>query len=194
MTMNVAEYPPPPQKMFAFGRREPPQKHLQFAGRRVIAFDLFAQAFELTRDGGDDRDSLAFDRRDDFRRIEVALKKDLTEKQSRHEYSHKLPEDVAERQQAQKPDRMKWSLELQILFDFGFGRGGVAERVGVRQVAALGPRSRPGSEDDLGQLARPDFFILMGRGGVAPNRLDQLIEPQSRWLIFEMARPLIAAY
>src|SRR5262249_50871194 len=122
MTMNVAEYPPPPQKMFAFGRPEPPQKLLNLAARREIAFDLFAQPFELTRAAAVARDSLAFDRRDDFRRIEVALKKDLTEKQSRHEYSHKLPEDVAERQQAQKPDRMKWSLELQILFDFGFER------------------------------------------------------------------------
>src|SRR5262249_41240944 len=68
--MDVAEYQPSPQIMFAPSLAESPQKILQLAACRVIALDLFAQGFELAWHGGRDRDSLAFDQGDDLGRVE----------------------------------------------------------------------------------------------------------------------------
>src|SRR5262245_7079630 len=191
-TMNVTEDQPSLQKMFALSRLKPPQKLLQFAPRRVIAVDLFAQSFELARHGGDYRDALAFDRIDDFRRVERARKEDLAEEQSRHEHSHKLAEDVAQREQAQKPDRVKWALELQVFVDLGFEWSDVGQQVAVRQANTFRLRRRARSKYDLGQVVCADLFIPIRRRRMTPDDVDQLIEAQRRLSIFEMARLLLA--
>src|SRR5215470_1453199 len=190
--MNVAEYQPALQIMFALGRLKSPSKLLQFAARRVISFDLLAQSFELARHGGDYRDALAFDRGDDFRGVERARKEDLAEEQSRHEHSHKLTEDVAQWEQAQKPDRMKWAFELQVLVDLGFERRDVGQQVAVRQANPFRLRGRARGEDDLGQVVRADLFISVRGRRMTLDERDQLIEAQHRLSIFVVARLLMA--
>src|SRR5262249_16233322 len=140
--MYVAEDPPAPKKMFAFGRGEAMLKIFQQPLRRIIAFNLFAQSFELARDAGDHREPFPFNCRDDFRRIKRALEKDFAGKQPRHEHAHKLTEDVAERQQAQKPDWVEWALELQVPGDLGFEWRDVRQQVPMRQADTFRLRRR----------------------------------------------------
>src|SRR5215813_13478419 len=158
--------------MFALSRLKPPPKLLQLAPRRVIAFDLFAQSFELARHGGDYRDALAFDRGDNFRRVERARKEDLAEEQSRHEHSHKLAEDVTQGEQAQKPDRMKWALELQVFADLGFDWSDVGQQIAVRQANTFRLRRRARSKYDLGQVVCADLFIPVRRRRMTPYDID----------------------
>src|SRR5262247_1529125 len=174
--MNLTEDQPALQKMFALSRLKPPPKLLQLAARRVIAFDLFAKSFELARHGRDHRDSLVFDRGDDFGRVERMRKENFAEEQSRHEHSHKLAEDVAQGEQAQKPDRVKWALELQVFVDLGFEWSDVGQQVAVRQANTFRLRRRARSKYYLGQVVCADLFIPIRRRRMTPDDVDQLIE------------------
>ena len=149
LAAQVSESPPAVQKVLALGGGVTGGKALTGAGIFQIAFDLLLQRLDHARDGYQHRDALPANRPHDFGGVECVFENDGAAQQRGKKNSEELAEDVAQRQQVQKPNWMHEPLVLQIFSDFGFDRDEVADHVGVGEHDSLGLGRGAGGEDDF---------------------------------------------
>ena len=119
-----------------------------------IALQFLFQAFEKPGHGDDHRNPFRFDRFNHFTRVQRVLKVNFALQEWRHQNSHELTEDVAQRNQVQKPHRVKPAFPAQVLLDFLFERCQVREQVTMRQANAPRFGSGSGSKNDLDKIVR----------------------------------------
>ena len=96
---------------------------------------------------------------DDLGRVQRILKEDLAAEELRHEDAHELPEDVAQRDEAEEAERVHDAFPTHVLPYLLFERREVGEKVRVRQhdAARLSRRSR--SVDNLDDVVAADAFV-----------------------------------
>ena len=113
-------------------------------------------------------------------RIQRVLKDDGRRQQLRQKDAEELSEDVAERQQVEKAQRMKDALVLQILADLALQRLQVGQDVAVRDDDAARLGRRAGGEDDLHDVVARERRRSDRRVGVRRELLAQRFQIQAR--------------
>src|SRR6266478_902197 len=99
LAAQIAEGPPAPQKVLAFGSGVARRKILAATATNVsveIPFDLLLQRLDHARNGHQDRDAFPADRRHDFGWVERVFEHDGRAQQRWKENSQKLAKDVAQ--------------------------------------------------------------------------------------------------
>ena len=77
-------------------------------------------------------------------------------KNLREENSEKLAEDVAQRQEIEKAQRMKDAFVAAVAREFFFDRSKIREKIAVREDDAARLRRGAGREDDFDWVGAPD--------------------------------------
>src|SRR5215216_3730526 len=103
-----------------------------------VSLYLLAECFQNAWHSDHDVDAIFFDCRHDFRRLVRLAEVDFSGKELWNEDSHQLPEDVAQRQQAQKAQWMYEPFPTCIPFEFFFNRREVREEISVCETDAFG--------------------------------------------------------
>ena len=91
--------------------------------------------------------------------IESVLENDSCAEQRRKKNSEELTEDVAERQQVEKAQRMKEAFVLEILRNLGGDGSEIAGHVGVGENDSLGLGGGAGGEDDFQRDRRVELRL-----------------------------------
>ena len=107
-----------------------------------IALDLFLQRLQHARHRDQNRNPLASNGADDLAWFQAVLKNYRPAHELRKKNPQKLPEDVAQRQQVQKANRVDEAFVLEILLNLRLQRCHVRENIAMRDDNALGIRGR----------------------------------------------------
>jgi len=114
--------------------------------------------------------------RDNFGRIERVLKEYGRAKQRRYPDSHELAEDMAERNQIEKPERVDEPFPFEIGLYGGLERLEIRKDISVRDDDALWLGRRPGGENDLRDGLTIQWRRRIAFRGVAQRRSLGAIE------------------
>ena len=117
------------------------------------------QSVEHARHRNQRRSPLALDRANDFRRIRRKLEHRRRAQQRRHKQRHHLPEDVAQRHQRNKSQRMHPLLILAIRIDAALQRLEVGQKISMRQNDAARLRRRPRRKQNLRNMIPRDRLV-----------------------------------
>src|SRR5260370_8947824 len=180
--MNAAKHPSAAQKSLAAGSLERVLEPFAFAARLEVAHDAVAQQVEHVRNGDQCRRAFARDGPHHFRSVRRPLENDGSAEQRWNKQRHELAEDVAERNQRDKAQRMKPALVLAVRLDPALKRLEVSQKIAMSQdhTARLSGRAR--SEEDLRNVVARDRLI--GEGLVERRvRLAQvMLSDRDEWL------------
>src|SRR5205085_4281800 len=106
------------------------------------------------------------------------LKVDFAAEELRHEDAHELAEDMTERQQIEKANRVKRSLPLTILVNLALKRTEVRQQIALRDDDAFRLGGRPRCEDDFGDVVFGNVSARERRRFVMGDSVGQFIEPE----------------
>ena len=141
--MNLPESPPSLHELLVFGGFELLMEPCGLARRFHVSLQLVFQRLHQAGNSHHHRNPLVLDGAHHLARIQRVLEQHGRCQQLRQEDTQELSEDMAERQQIEKAQRMKDALVLQILADLALQRLQVGEDVAVSDdhAARLGRRS-----------------------------------------------------
>src|SRR5580658_8159966 len=151
--MYAAKAPPAAQEFFAIGALKVSAEAFDLAFGFEGALEFVAQRFDQPRHGDEHGDSLASNRGRHIGGPE-RIEEDRRRAQNlRNENAEHLSENMAERQQIQKFQRMKKSLILAVARDLPLDRLEIREHVPMREHHAARLGCGPRSENNLERVA-----------------------------------------
>ena len=129
--MYAAEDPPATKKVFAFGGRKLVVKLIQAAGVLEIAFNFFFQRLQHAGHRDQHRYPFVAKSVDNVAGLEGLLKKNSAPQKWRQIHSQKLSEDMAQRQEVKKTQRVYEAFVFQIRRDLRLEWRDIAENIAV---------------------------------------------------------------
>src|SRR5262249_46236544 len=136
-------------KVFAISHSEVFAEFRKARGVFKVTFDLFPQRLQHTRHCNQHRNALATDAMDDVAGLERVLKENGAAQQRRKINAQELAEDVTEREEIQKTQRMHKSFVPRIGGDLLLERRDVGQHVAMRNDYSLGLRRGAGGKNDF---------------------------------------------
>ena len=164
--------------MLTFGSREILLELSSLAGGFEAALDFTLERFQQSRDGDQYGYPFASDRFQQIAGIESFKKDGGSAEQRRDENRKQLAENMAQREEIEKSQRMENTLVAQVLLHFMFDRFDIGKNVGMgdHHTAGLGGGSR--REDNLQRVVARKLRRSIGSSGVCCDRLAQRFELQ----------------
>ena len=108
------------------------------------------------------------------------MKVNFTAQKLRNEDAHKLPKDVAQRDEIQEANRMKEAPPLNVFCDLSFQRQQVGEQIAMREQHAFRSRGRAGGENDFDESVFINTFKRVRLSGVRGDRFAKFIQTEER--------------
>ena len=152
------------------GKPTPPAARFNFAQETV------AQGVQHPWNGDQRCGPLALYRANDLSRIGRALEDDGGAEKRRYHQSHELPENVAERHQRDKPQRVKPPFPFAVWLDAALEWLKIRQEIAMRKDDPARFRRRPRCEEDFGHGVASEGVVASGAALVFRKTSDGGVE------------------